>query len=108
MSGSCTTCGTPLDQLSIDQVVRMLNHVGMWTWSFKSVGYKESLPGLGEVEVVHNSYDTNGNEGGQLFVWKTRVGHVSVTGSYDSYSDLEWNDDFKFVTPETKEVVVYV
>jgi len=101
----CTACGTPLNELTADEVGKMLG--GMWKWSYKNAGYKETLSGLGEVEVVYNAYDLGG-EGLMEFVWKTRVGHVKVTGTYDSYSDLEWNNDYKFVTPETKQVTVYV
>jgi hypothetical protein len=108
MSDSCTVCGSSLIELDISAVGRMLTHVGMYTWSYKSAGYIETVPGLGPVEVVYNSYDLNTGDGNMLFVWKTRAGHVSVTGTYDSYSDLEWNDDFKFVTPETKQITVYV
>lgn len=106
MSDSCTVCGSSLIELDADAVGRMLNSVGMWNWSYRSVGYKELVDGLGEVEVVYNSYDLN-EIGTMLFVWKTRVGHISITGTYDSYSDLEWNNDFKFVTPETKQITVY-
>lgn len=108
MSDSCTVCGSSLIELDISAVGRMLTRVGMYNWSYRSAGYKEVIDGLGEVEVVYNSYDLNEGDGRMLFVWRTRVGHVSVTGTYDSYSDLEWNEDFKFVTPETKQVTVYV
>ena len=108
MSDSCTVCGSSLIGLDADAVGRMLNSKGMWFWSYKAAGFKEVVGGLGEVEVVYNSYDLNSGDGNMLFVWKTRAGHVSVTGSYDSYSDLEWNGDFKFVTPETKQITVYV
>lgn len=107
MSDSCTVCGSSLIELGIDAVSRMLNSKGMWHWSYKSAGYKEVLDGLGEVEVAYNSYDLDLGDGSMVFVWKTRVGHVKVTGYYDSYSELEWNDDFEFTTPETKTITVY-
>lgn len=106
MSDGCSTCGTLLSELTIQQVGRMLAQVDMWKWSVSKAGYKETIQGLGEVEVVYNSYDQN-VEGRQLFVWKTRVGHVKMSGSFDSYDDLDWNYDYKFTAPETKTITVY-
>ncbi len=109
MSEVCTACGSSLEELDAFKVGEMLTRNGtMYRWSSKSVGYKENVSGLGEVEVVHNSYDMNTGDGAQLFVWKTRLGFLKVTGHYDSYSDLDWNYDYEFVTPQTKEVTVYV
>jgi hypothetical protein len=106
---ACTACGQSLEELDALKVGAMLTrHMTMYRWSSKQAGQKEIVPGLGEVEVVYNSYDfSGGEEGSQAFVWNTRAGHIKVTGSYDSYCDLDWYMDYKFVSPKTKEVVYF-
>lgn len=103
----CNVCGNSLENMNAQQVGDAIGRgwSGVWNWVNKAVGHKEMVQGLGEVEVVHNGLHPDGE--GLAFVWKTRAGFVMMTGYEDSYNDPEWNYDYKFVTPQTKEITVY-
>jgi hypothetical protein len=110
MSNICKECGNSLaENLSPQDIGEMLaRYKSLYTWEDCQVGHQVLVPGLGEVELVHNSYHTVGDENGDLkMVWNTRYGLVAVEGYYSSYAGSQWDSYYKTAEKKTKEVVYF-
>lgn len=109
MTEYCKLCGTAVEELTAAKVGELLKRFkSMWIWEEYAVGHTADVPGLGEVEVVSNSYLTNSDDNGAIkLVWKTRAGYVGISGYYSSYSGSEWNGEFLPAEKKTQEVVYF-
>jgi hypothetical protein len=104
----CESCGSNYDAPgSAQNVGKLLLDVrSLIYWEDYPVGYEETIPGLGEVELVYNSY--HNSEGGDIkLVWSTPFGYVGVSGYYSSYSGSRWNDTFEKAEKKTREAIYF-
>lgn len=106
----CNECGNQVVQLTPQEIgKRLKDSHSMYYWGDQVVGTKKSVPGLGEVEVVFNSYhDAYDYDRSEIkIVWSTRHGFVGVTDSYSSYNGSEWDSNFKKAERNVKEVISF-
>jgi hypothetical protein len=103
----CKTCGNQIVQYDAKEVGHLLKSKhSLWTWEEQEVGTKTDVPGLGEVELVYNTYLGVDDNGEIKLVWSTRCGFVGVTGYYSSYNGSEYGE-FQPAERKTREAVYF-
>jgi hypothetical protein len=109
MSEVCKECGHVLaEDLTPGQIGQYLKaHQSLYYWEDQYVGHTEVVPGLGEVEVVHNSYLSLEDDGAIKLVFGTQHGYVGIEGYFSSYSGSRWNDNWAVAEKKTMEVVYF-
>ena len=108
MSDYCTACGQTIVDLTPQEVgERLTKFRTMWLWEDYPVGHTNNVPGVGDVEVVYNSY-LAADEGESIkMVWNTKYGYVGMDGYYSSYDGANWSGKFKKAEKAVQEVVYF-
>lgn len=106
-SDICVHCGSSKPELSTEEIGALILKTSMWIWEEYSEGTKALVEGLGQVEVVYNSYLSCDESSNVKLVWKTRLGHFAVEGYFSSYSGTDWSRNVKPAEQKTKEVIYF-